>query len=335
MGQLLYNLVNWQYFWIVLIIFVLLNIAWFTRWGPFLDGLQSLWIKPIVIHEDKDPHNPKGYPRLLFEQLAGASPEVKKPAKSPETVFEKFIHALEVQTFDANHPYRIIMSIVLLIVSIILIWADFIVIANTLNVMGLWPNLPEALEPLEIAVFAGASLGAIIGFFFLSEIRDNPSEYTKWSDRTEDSKQTGMILTGLVIIFSVLTLIALAVERLVVFGMLASSPTLDFFLQIILYGVALINITISAALCTKEALPALYGVLSIFWKILVKIAPFIMIFVDIAGRILYTILGFIIWFITTAALAIPMFFVWLYRIVFGPRPTPVATPGKRRPKKAA
>lgn len=134
--QLLYNLFNWQYFGIVAIIWIVIDLVWVGRWKALIGRLGMLIRKPWIFERDTKPDEPPLYPRRFLEQLAlnsrredktvalsNTKSDSKSDAKGATTIpsksdpksattvastsegtLTKWANAQRDRVFDANYP---------------------------------------------------------------------------------------------------------------------------------------------------------------------------------------------------------------------------------------
>ena len=57
MAQMLYDFLNWQYSGVLLIIWVVVDIMWISRWKDLFSRIGMLISKPLVFKKDENPEN--------------------------------------------------------------------------------------------------------------------------------------------------------------------------------------------------------------------------------------------------------------------------------------
>ena len=68
--QALYEFTQWQYFWFLLIVWIIVDLVWFGRWQKMIARMSKLVTKPVIFEKDDEPNNPVFYPRRFMESLA-------------------------------------------------------------------------------------------------------------------------------------------------------------------------------------------------------------------------------------------------------------------------
>ncbi|MEW6029596.1 MAG: hypothetical protein AB1554_08945 [Chloroflexota bacterium] len=322
--ETLYDLLNSTAFWVVVVAWVFICIAWVERWKPVLGRLGRLFLKPVIFSEDTNPENVPFYPRKFMEDTAnGFRNTLKRPFADLIKVFAGWINNLIDVIHNKEHPFRTFGYLLFLASFLFFVLADAIAIANTLAVIGItFGAIPEILTRFDIAVFGGSLLALIIGLVLVFEIRSIRSEFTSYSDRDERAKALSLGIALLVAFLSFLTLIAWALFRLIALGEIESNPVLNGILNWVLYGLVPINSALAAAICFPEAMKGiavigillgwlLIGVLYILdylATILGSVGPF---FVDLIYRIIYVIVDILQWFISTPIQAI----LWPFKMI--------------------
>lgn len=313
MMQFLYNLVNWQYFGILAIIWVVVDLVWVGRWKALVGRVGKLVTKPWIFKKDKEPHEPPLYPREFLEQLAlnsrretktDADSKTSSEAKS-ETIFEKWAKALMDRVFDTKKPIRSLGYVLALAFFIFFLFADAIVIANTMVLLGLMGNLPPILQRLDLAILGGALLSAIVGVWMLVEMSGTEGELINADTLTDSQKRIFKVLSLIVTLFSAAVMVALAIQRLISLGSLQTSPTMDLIISFILYGLLAINNSLAAALTYQPAASGFMVVMFLLVELVIGILPVLAFLADVLWRGVYIILDLVIWAILTPIIAIP------------------------------
>lgn len=313
MMQFLYNLVNWQYFGILAIIWVVADIVWVGRWKALVGRVGKLVTKPWIFKKDKEPHEPPLYPREFLEQLAlNSRRETKTDAESKtskegknERILEKWASSLMDLVFDAKKPIRSLGYLLALAFFIFFLFADAIVIANTMVLLGLMGNLPPILQRLDLAILGGALLSAIVGVWILVEMSGKEGELINADTLTDSQKKIFKVLSLIVTLFSAAVMVALAIQRLISLGSLQSSPTMDLMISFILYGLLAINNSLAAALTYQPAASGFMVVIFLLVELIIGVLPVLAFLADVIWRGTYIILDLVTWAIFTPIIAIP------------------------------
>lgn len=119
----------------------------------------------------------------------------------------QYIGRLRNRLFDPEYPIRTIGYLISFVLLVIFTWGDMVILANTLNIFGLLQIVPQVLEPSVIPIAFSMFFGPKIGSVVFLEIRSNPSMLTRWSVQTERAKRTGLVLSFLIFLLSVVIFI--------------------------------------------------------------------------------------------------------------------------------
>lgn len=310
--QALYEFTQWQYFWFLLIIWILVDLIWFGRWQNLLARISKLVTKPVIFEKDDEPNIPALYPRKFMEALAqrksNSNHEEEENYSNP---FGNFVDAQRESVFDPKHPLRSLGYVITFGGFWFFAIADLIIIANTMVLMALMsPPLPELLQRLDYAILGGSFLSAIVGVWMLIEMSGN-GELVNTDKLNDNQKKIYKTIAVLVILIAVVVMLALAVERLIQLGYLEASSTSDLILSFILYGLLAVNNSLSAALTFSPMASGLVVILFIISLIL----PLLMFILDIIWRFLYVIIDIILWFLATPIIAIPYGVLKLFGLI--------------------
>lgn len=310
MVQALYDLVNWQYFGMFVIIWGIVDLVWVSRWRTLLERVGKLISKPWIFKVDKEPNIPPLYPREFLEQLALTS---KRNAETSKTVnpqevegtLKKWVNAQRDRVFNPNHPIRSLGNVISLFLFIFFMIADAIVVAATLVLMGvISPDLPPLLERLELAILGGALLSTVVGVWMLVEM-SGKGELVNTEDLEPAQKKIYKLFAVIVTLFAAAVMIALAIQRLISLGFLEASPTSNIILSFVLYGMLAINNSLAAALTFSPGASGLIVVLYLLALLIINILPVLAFLADVVWRGMYVILDVAIWILLTPIIAIP------------------------------
>lgn len=307
--QFFYDLVHWQYFGILAIIWIIVDLIWMERWKKLIERIGKLIKKPWIFEPDPMPDEPPLYPRRFFEQLAlngryedktETDAKVGRKTKN-DGIYTEWLDSQRKRVFDAGNPIRSLGYVISLVFFVFFLIADAIVIANTLVLMGvISPDLPPALQRLELAILGGAVLTTIVGVWMLVEMSGTGELIN--TEISEAQKKLFKLFAVIGTLFSVVVMLALAVQRLINLGYLQSSSTTDLILSFILYGLLAINNSLSAALTFSSAASGLI----VLMYLLFVIFPVLAFLFDLLGRGVYIIVDVLMWMILTPIIAIPV-----------------------------
>jgi len=318
--QFLYNLVNWQYFGVLAIIWIIADLVWVKRWKSLILRIGTLITKPWIFKKDKNPDVPPLYPREFLEQLALNSKRDKATAESEDSLsstgsFTKWLNALRERMFDVENPVRPLGYALALAFFLFFLLADTIIVAATLVLLGvISPDLPSVLERLELAIVGGALLSAVVGVWMLVELAGK-GELINIEQMTPGQKRILRTVAALTTLFAAAVLIALAFQRLILLGVLESSSTTEIILSFILYGLLAINNTFGAALTFSPAASGFIVVLYLFAVVFIGLLPVLAFLADVAWRFAYIAVDIVIWVLFTPIIAIPYGFGKVFGLI--------------------
>lgn len=308
--QMLYELTQWQYFWFLVIVWVLVDLIWFGRWQKLIARASKLITKPVIFEKDDEPNVPLLYPRRFMEALAQRKNNDSGEATSSNP-FREFVDSQRASVFDPKHPLRSLGYVITFGGFWFFALADLIIIANTMLLLALMsPPLPELLERLDYAILGGSFLSAIVGVWMLIEMTGN-GELVNTDRLNDNQKRIYRTISVLVILIAVTVMLALAVERLIKLGYLEASATSDLILSFILFGLLAVNNSLSAALTFSPMASGLVVILFIFSLIL----PLVMFILDVIWRFVYILVDITLWFFATPIIAIPYGVLKLFGVI--------------------
>jgi hypothetical protein len=306
--QFLYDLVNSPYFGILLIIWVVIDLIWISRWKALLERIGKMITKPWIFARDDEPDVPPLYPRKTLEQLAQSSQGSSKADGEDQHAgtMTRWLNKQRSVVFDEEKPTRTFGHLLFLVFFVFFLIADAISVASTLAVMGLISatDLPPLFQRFDLAVLGGALLSAVVGIWIFVEISGDDSDFIN-TNRNATQRAFIRLASLVIAFFAVVVMIGFATERLIAIGLLPqSSPTVNIVLSAILYGLVPVNSAISAALSFPEAI---LGLIAIIFVIMIIFPVLIFIF-DILYRLVYIILDIILWALFSPIIAIPFVF---------------------------
>lgn len=296
---LLYNLINSQYFGMLLITWIAVDVIWIRRWQSLLARIVKLITKPLVFEMDKEPDDLPLYPRRFLEQLAQSSR--RNNESENQGALTDFINAQRERAFDAKQPLRSFGNVIAFIGFSFFLLADLIIVANTMLLMALVsPPLPDILQRIDYAILGGSFLSAIVGVWMIIEM-SGKGELINTDQLNSPQRSIYKTISSIVILIAVLVMLALAYERLIALGYLESNQTTDLILSFTLYGLLAVNISLVAALTLS---PATSGIVVILF-LLISTFPVLVFFLDIVWRFVYVVVDVTSWFLTTPFIALP------------------------------
>ncbi|MCZ2127651.1 MAG: hypothetical protein LC099_07740 [Anaerolineales bacterium] len=307
--QTLYELTQWQYFWFLLTVWIIIDLIWFGQWKRLGERVSKLITKPVIFEKDEEPDKPLLYPRRFMESLA----QSKKSDNEAdiENPFKKFVDAQRALAFNPEHPLRTFGYLITFVGFWFFAIADLIIIANTMVLMALMPaNLPDLLQRLDYAILGGSFLSAIVGVWWLIEMSGN-GELVNTDALNSNQRKIYKTIAAFVILIAILVMLALAVERLIQLGYLESSSTSDLILSFILYGLLAINNSLAAALTFS---PMVLGLVVILFVISL-ILPLLMFILDVIWRFIYILVDIALWFLATPIIAVPYWILRLFGVI--------------------
>jgi hypothetical protein len=306
MAQFVYELLNWQYFGILAIIWIVADLVWVGKWRSLVSRIGTLISKPWVFAKDKEPNTPPLYPRIFLEQLAlystsDSKVDTDREPKQKGTI-PAWVDAQKAHVFDSSSPIRSIGYLLALAFFVFFLLADTITIANTMVLLGLIdPNLPPVLQRLDLAILGGALLSSVVGVWMLIEMSGKHGELVHIEKLETEQKRIYKIIALMVTLFSAAVMLALAVQRLISLGSLEATQTMDLVLSFTLYGLLAINNSLAAALTFSSAASGLL----VLTFLLVGILPLLAFLFDIAWRAMYIVVDISVWALFTPIISIP------------------------------
>ncbi|MHB8777889.1 MAG: hypothetical protein ACYC6R_09020 [Anaerolineales bacterium] len=313
MLQFLYDLFRSQYFGILVIIWVVIDLVWIDRWKSLIGRIGKLIAKPWIFSRDKEPYEPHLYPREFLEQLALNSRRESKTDSDSKTSdeptsrdsFQKWTTVVSARVFDIYNPIRALGHVLALAFFVFFLLANAITIANTMVLLALIsPDLPPFLLRLEISMLGGTLVSAIVSVWILVEL-SGKGELINVEQLTSSQKSIFKSLSMIVLLFSSAGMIALAIQRLVSLGSLEATPTSDLILSFILYGVITINSALSAAIIFQPAASGLLVVVYLLIVLIVGFLPVIVFILDVLWRTVYIVIDSVLWVVFTPIIAMP------------------------------
>lgn len=317
MAEIIYNLVNSQWFWILLVTWILIGIAWSSRRNALAKRLKNIVEKPIIFDSDSKPNNVPFYPRTFLERVAnGFRNTLIQPFEDLTKGFRKFIKSQHSMIYSNDYPLRTFGYLFFLLCFFLFTYADSVAIAGSLSTLGLLSGeIPSFLMNYALAVGVATFLSVIIGFLVLSQTFAKESELMHWSDNEGPWREIAKIITLVIVLIGLFVSVLLGISRLVALGYIEATPTTEFLVQLGLNVLILINGLLSAAIIFIEAFKGILVILiAIQWflvgvfyildylaTILGSVIPFL---VDVAWRVIYLVIDILMYAVFMPFLAI-------------------------------
>jgi len=246
--KFLYDLLHWQYFEILVLLWLIVDIVWIDHWKALLGRLGKLVTKPLIFQTDEEPDDPPLYPRILLEQLAGSS-----RLKNQTNIFAQWMIAQRNRVFDPENPLRTLGYLISLALFMFFLVADAITITNLLWLMGTisdssMSNMPEILQRVDLAILGGAVLAAVIGVWVLAEFSGR-GDLINTSYMSAAEKKLYKLFATIAILIAMFIMLVLAVQRLINLNLLVSNRIMDVIYSFILY--VLLAIVDSTSKCNR------------------------------------------------------------------------------------
>ena len=314
-AQLLYEFLNWQYAGVVLIIWLLMDIAWVKQWQNLFSRMGQLISKPVIMKKDPKPKEPSLlYPRDLLEDIAGTvdknasndtnASQTQLPQQKDK--MQEWLEKLQDVAFDVEHPLRPIGNIISFVALIFFLLAEGVLVANTMVLLGLadelWPLF--SYFKLDTALIGGTVVVGVVGFWYFIELLGEESHNVSLGN-TGGGRSKFLKATALLAIFGgVFVALGLSFDRLIQLGYLESSNTSDIILSFIKYGITTVNNILGAVLTFVPAIPGATTLIFLFVGLVFFIRKPLMFFVDLIWRVAFIMIDFSVWAIFTPIIAI-------------------------------
>ena len=307
--QFFYDFFHWEYFGIVVGIFVAIDFLWVRRWGALLQRINKLLAKPWIFEKDKEPYEPPLYPRELLEALAkSVKPESKPKTKLKidreprDRTVSEYIRGF---VFNKEKPIRALGYVISLALFVFFLIVDASVVMTTFVDIGLIsPNLPPILQRFETVILGGTIISAVVGVWMFVEMSGR-GELVNTDSLSKSQKKIFKLFAATTTFFAAILMIALAIQRLISLGFLQPSPTFELILSFVLYGLLPINNTLSAVLTFQPAASGLIVVIYLLFMLIIGILPVLVFLADVVWRGAYILLDVTLWALFTPIIAIP------------------------------
>jgi hypothetical protein len=325
MLQFLYDLVNWQYFGILLIIWLVVDLVWVNHWKKLFGRINKLINKPYIFKKDIEPSEPPFYPREFLENIArtkSSSTNSSTTEISPETInTSAIVSRVQIwfsdmgdRVFQKNTPLRSFGSTIAFIFFIFFIFADIVTVMNTLVLMGIVESLSPFFNQIGLAILGGSLLSITAGVWMINETKGK-GILIDTEALNVDQKKVNNILSVTIILFAILVLIAFTIDRLILLGYLESSTTMEIILACILYGLLPINSSLAASLLFHPAMAGIVVIAYLVIAFFLSILPSLAFLIDILWRIFYIIFDTIVWLVTSPIIIIPYGVLKLFKVI--------------------
>ncbi len=255
MAQLLYSILNSELFWILLAAWILIGVAWGTKREALINRLRSIVSRPVIFDHDEQPDDVPFYPRTFLERLCNAFRDtLRQPFQSLIQALRAFISRQHPMVYSAEFPLRTFGYLFFLVCLLLFAYADAIAIANGLSTLGLLTGeLPPFLLKYEIAVGVATFLSVIIGFLVLSQLFAKRSEITHGSDTEGAWRDIARVICLVIVIIGLTVSVLLGISRLIALGFIEAGTSTEFFVQLGINVLILVNGILAAALTFTEA----------------------------------------------------------------------------------
>lgn len=303
--QFLNTVLHWQYLWIIIIVWLVVDFAWVGRWRSLLGRISQLFSVPWIFAKDPQPQVHPLYPRVFLEQMAQANLPTGGSKEGSGDVLSRWWKALGDQVFGNESPLVSIGHVISLIFFLFFIFADAVTVANTLVLIGIEsPNLPPILQRLDLAILGGALVSATVGIWMLVEMLGK-GEFVATSKMGRGQKVVYSIIAVLITIFSVLVMLALAGQRMISLGLYSTTPQINFIISFSLYGLLAINSSFAAAITFSSGAMGIVVIILLLAVVVSVILPVLVFLFDLLWRGVIIVLEVIFWALLTPILALP------------------------------
>lgn len=313
MAQLIYDLINSQYFPVAFGVWVFICVTWTERWKPVVNRMAKLVLKPIIFKPDSEPNSIPLYPRAFLEASAnGFRNTLINPFVDFIGVLTSWLGQLAGLIYSKDHPYRILGNIFISASFLFFVFVDAVAVANTLVVLDLSQRsaFPAIFNRFDFAIAGGSLFTFIVCSILFLERRSNEGEFTSWSARDNQTKTMELGMISLTLLLSFVSLVSWSLFNLAKVGMINNSPLLDGILNWVIYGLVPINSALAAAVTFPDAVRGFIIIILILGWILIGVfyllnalattlgvlVPF---FYDLSYRIIYVIVDILFWFMFT------------------------------------
>lgn len=309
MEQLLYNFVNWQYFGVFVVVWGAIDIIWIGQWKGLIKRIGQLLSKPWIFTKDEYPEEPSLlYPRTFLEQVSLTGKHKDKTELDTQdkiSAGSEWLYYQKKRIFNPVYPMRTFGYLISLALFVFFILANTITIANTMVLMALMGDLSPLLQRLDLAILGGALFSAIVGLWMLIEMSGNDAELINLDTLNNAQKRIYKMIALITIIFSMMVMVALSIQRLVSLGVLEASSTTDIILSFILHGLLAINNSFAAALTFSPAASGAIIVIYLSVMLVTGLFPVFVFFVDVLWRTTFIVLDILVWALFTPIIVIP------------------------------
>ncbi|MFH1446824.1 MAG: hypothetical protein ABIG43_05380 [Chloroflexota bacterium] len=323
MAQLIYNLVNSQVFWICLVAWILIGVAWASKREALVERLKEIVSKQIIFENDSDM---SFYPRALLEKVAnGFRNTLRQPFQGIVRIFSEFINKQHRMVYNHELPLRTFAYLFLLLCFCLFAYADSVAITGGLSTMGLISGeIPEFLLNYALAVGVATFLSVIVGFLVLNQTFAQESELMHWSDTEGPWKEMAKVIALVIIFIGLFVSVLLGISRLIALGFIEANNTTEFIVQLGINVLILVNGILSAAIILNEAfrgilvigialewiLTGVFYILDYIATILGSVIPFV---VDLVWRVTYIVADILLYLIFVPFLGIINVLLWPFR----------------------
>lgn len=263
MLELLTNIINSQIFAPFVIVWLIICFANQNARESFLKRLSILISKPIIFKEDEFPNDYVFYPRRLLEQTSMMFRDaLHYPLRG---VIEQFTLWIKLQVSlasSSNRPLRVVGYFIYLAFFILFAWANAIGIVTSLDLLNIFSGqVPQLLTSFEVAVFMGSLGSIVVAGLVLMDIQSERSMLSNWDEHGRYWQLTARIVAVIIIIFAVIIVMSLGLQRLVTLGLTENNEALKFFTNFAILALVPINNILTTILISYEAILGILVVL--------------------------------------------------------------------------
>jgi len=282
MDILLYNLLNSEWFWIVVAIWGIIAFASEKRIDLAKRILFLVSRPPVTKDDPEEMHENEGfYPGRILVFFAKFLDN-----------FKNFVTEKKSGLSVSGNPVSFLAYFILLLLFCAFAFADWVAIANGLSTFFAVDILltPFVIAGYGLAVGIATFLSLIVGFFVLYQAKsDDP--IMRWGrDAARDTRKIAQYVSYMIVFIALLVGLFIGFQKLITLGKIPPSSFIDFIAQFGVHVMILINGSLSASLIFMEAM---FGVLVLAIAIALIIIVVLTIgrhFIDFAIRLI--IIGF-------------------------------------------
>jgi hypothetical protein len=307
-----------QYILIPAIIWLIVDLAWVSRWSALIARISKLFRAPWIFEKDTEAQEHLLYPRKFLEQLAQNNISGGRGGGSASGTgsgdnLDKWWKALGNRVLGDVSPLVAIGHVLNLVFFLFFIYADAVTVANTLVLIGVEGALPPILQRLDLAILGGALVSATVGVWVFIEMLGK-GEFLATDKMGKGQKRVFSALAVLITLFSVAVMLALAGQRMISLGIWASTPQVEFIISFSLYGLLAINSSLAAAVTFASGAQGIVVILLLLSIVIGLVMPILIFLFDLLWRGVIVVLDVAFWAIITPLMALPVGFAKLFHL---------------------